>query len=289
MTLLLHVISPTGPLNALAPTDGITLTSGAPYATGDGNTLDVYAPRPGAAPAPVVVFFYGGAWASGSKEIYRYVGAALAARGVMAVIPDYRVYPYVRFPTFMYDAAEAVAWTRANASRLGGDPRRLFLMGHSAGAQIAALLAMDKRYLRSVDLSPQDVCGMIGLAGPYDFTQLRGVMVKEIFGPQIELDRAMPINFASSDNPPLLLLAGWSDFTVEPGNTQRLADRVRAAGGSVRAEFYSGIGHTTLLAALSGSLAFLAPVREETMRFIDARGACSQAPRAVVGKGAHSG
>ena len=147
-----------------------------------------------AAPAPVLVFFYGGGWTSGSKETYRFVGAALAARGVLVVIPDYRLYPAVRFPAFMNDAAAAVGWAHANAARFGGDAHRLFLMGHSAGGQIAVLLALDPGYLQSVDLaSGRDICGVIGLAAPYDFQTVEGADMTGIFGPEKEWQRAQPI------------------------------------------------------------------------------------------------
>jgi acetyl esterase/lipase len=112
--LLLSACSPTSVLNAIAPRESVTLTRDVAYADGARRTLDVYAPRASGAPSPVVVFFfYGGGWESGSKDMYRFVGATLAARGVMTVIPDYRLYPLVRFPAFMQDAAMAVAWTRA--------------------------------------------------------------------------------------------------------------------------------------------------------------------------------
>src|SRR5271166_4009108 len=148
--LLAAACSPTVVLNALAPRDGVAVSSDIPYGDGPRRVLDVYAPRSSGTPAPVVVFFYGGNWDSGTKAMYRFVGAALAARGVLTVIPDYRLYPQVRFPDFIYDAAAAVAWTRENAAQFGGDPHQLFLMGHSAGAQIATLVALDSTYLRSV-------------------------------------------------------------------------------------------------------------------------------------------
>jgi acetyl esterase/lipase len=279
-TLLLMVslaaCSATGVLNALAPRDGITVTRDIAYADGPRHALDVYAPRPSGAAAPVLVFFYGGNWDSGSKAMYRFVGAAMAARGVLTVIPDYRVYPQVRFPDFMYDAANAVAWTRANIARYGGDPHRLLFMGHSAGGQIATLLALDPTYLRSADLSPRDVCGVIGLAGPYDFLPLHDDELRTIFGPEAERSRSQPINYVSPQAPPMLLLAGRDDTTVDPGNTVRLAARLRAAGVSVQDELYPGVGHKTLIAAFARPLGFLAPAPEAAVRFVDARGACGE-------------
>jgi acetyl esterase/lipase len=285
LMLLLGACSPTAVLNAMAPRDGVMLTRDLAYADGPRHSLDVYAPRssvtstptPTPTLAPVAVFFYGGNWESGSKDMYRFVGAALAARGVMTVIPDYRLYPQVRFPAFMDDAAAAVAWTHANAARFGGDPHRLFLMGHSAGGQIATLLALDGSYLQADGLLPQrDVCGVIGLAGPYDFLPVHSATLKAIFGPESERPRSQPINFVSAQAPPMLLLAGRDDDTVDPGNTLRLAARLRAAGGSVEDELYPGVGHKALIAAFSGALTFLAPVREAALRFVTAQDACGR-------------
>jgi acetyl esterase/lipase len=226
-------------------------------------------------PAPVLVFFYGGGWMSGAKETYRFVGAAMAARGVLVVIPDYRLFPDVRFPAFMEDAAAAIAWTHANAARFGGDARRLFLMGHSAGGQIATLIALDPRYLQSVDLSPaRDVCGVIGLAAPYDYIPLDGAGANAIFGPESEWPLSEPISHASAQAPPMLLLAGRGDRTIRPDSASRLAARLRAAGAIAQDALYPDIGHFTLIAAFGRPLAFLAPVREAALRFIDTQRAC---------------
>jgi len=272
--LLISACSPSSVLNALAPRDGIAVTNDISYGDGPRHTLDVYAPREAAGPTPVVVFFYGGNWDSGAKAMYRFVGAALAARGVLTVIPDYRLYPQVRFPDFIRDAAGAIAWTRANAAQFGGDPHRLFLMGHSAGAQIATLVALDFTYLRSVGLSPRDVCGVIGLAGPYDFLPLHDAELQVIFGPESERQRSQPINYVSPQAPPMLLLAGRDDDIVDPGNTLRLAARLRAMDASVQNELYPGVGHKALIAAFARPLGFLAPVREATVRFVEAHAAC---------------
>ncbi len=275
MVLLFHICSPTALLNALSPSDGVTPTNDIAYGDDPRRMLDVYAPRPSATPAPVVVFFYGGGWTSGSKAMYRFVGAELAARGMLVVIPDYRLYPEVRFPAFMDDAAAAVAWTHANASRFGGDPHRLFLMGHSAGAHIATLLALDAGYLRAVHLSPQrDVCGVIGLAGPYDFLPSHDTAWDAIFGPEAEQPRSQPINYVSARAPPMLLLSGHDDYTVDPSNTLRLAKRLRAAGATVETRLYPMIGHKTLIVAMTRPLSFLVPVRQATLNFIAAHGAC---------------
>jgi len=275
--LLIHFCSPAPMLNALAPRDGITLTGDIAYASGPRHMLDVYAARASATPAPVLVFFYGGGWASGSRQTYRFIGATMAAHGMLVVIPDYRLYPDVTFHAFMDDAAAAVAWTHANAARFGGDPHRLFLMGHSAGGQIAALLALDPSYLRSVNLSPEhDVCGVIGLAAPYDFLPIDNADLKAIFGPEAEWPRSQPINYVSARAPPMLLLAGRGDHTVDPGNTLRLAARLRADGDIVQDELYSGIGHMALIAAFARPLVYLAPAREAALGFVATHKACGR-------------
>lgn len=218
----------------------------------------------------MAVFFYGGSWQEGDRLLYRFVGAALARRGIVTIIPDYRVYPQVRFPDFLDDAAAALRWARDHAGAHGGDPGRLVLVGHSAGAHIAAMLALDAQWLESVGLSPGDVAGMAGLAGPYDFLPLRDPVLQVIFGPETKRDRTQPINFVSAEAPPLLLLAGAKDRTVDPGNSQRLAERAQRAGASARAVIYPNLDHRLILGALSPLLSPLAPVQDELTRFIRA-------------------
>src|ERR1700759_4781047 len=175
--------SPVTVLNAVAPRSGVQETRDVRYAPGDRHELDIYAPK-SKTPAPVVVFVYGGGWKNGSKSHYRFVGAALAARGFLTVVPDYQLFPQVRFPTFLQDNAAAVAWVKQNIARYGGDPERILLMGHSAGAYNVMMLTLDKRWLGAQGLDPdRDVDGAIGLAGPYDFLPLRDPELQDIFAP----------------------------------------------------------------------------------------------------------
>ncbi len=263
-------IAPVSVLNAAAWSGDWRVTHDISYMPGARGRLDVYAPA-GAKDAPVVVFFYGGSWQDGDKAMYRFVGAALAARGIVAVIPDYRVYPAVRFPVFLQDGARAVAWSRNNAGRFGGDPDRLVLMGHSAGAYIAAMLALNPAYLAAVGLDPhRDISGFIGLAGPYDFLPLRERVIKVIFGPPDELARTQPINFVTPGAPPAFLAAGLRDTTVAPQNSMRLAARLRAAGDDVRERYYPRLDHRLIIGAIAPPLGFLAPVLPDCLAFIHA-------------------
>jgi len=272
VVLVLRVCSPLPLLNAQAPPSGIAITQDLAYGKGPRRTLDVYAPLHAATPAPVVVFFYGGAWRIGMKQWHRYIGTALAARGMLVVIPDYRQYPEVTFPGFMNDAAAAVAWAATNAARFGGDPRRLFLMGHSAGGQIVTLLALDPTYLRTAGMAPAAICGVIGLAGAYDLQPADPADFPAI--PADAWVESRPVNHVTPQAPPMLLLTGEADGVVEPGNTARLASRLRAAGVPVIVTEYPGIDHMALMEALAGPLTFLAPVRAASIAFIQGGGRC---------------
>lgn len=260
--------SPLAALNALAPREGVREAVGLSYGEGARHGIDIYAPA-GAEGAPVVVFLYGGSWESGERGMYRFLGASLAAAGVVCMVPDYRVWPEVRFPAFMRDAARALAWARGNAAAHGGEPGRIVLMGHSAGAQMATLLALDGRYLAEVGLRPAAALrGVVGLAGPYDFLPLRDPALRAIFGPESEWPASQPVNFAHAGAPPMLLATGEQDATVLPRNTTSLATRLRSAGSDARAVTYAGIGHREILGAFAPALRFLAPVRRDVLRFV---------------------
>lgn len=272
--------SPATPLNILASRGDWTVTTGT-YGQDLRNGVDIYTPT-GVTKAPVIVFFYGGNWQSGDKETYRFIGASLAARGYVTVIPDYRVYPEARFAGFMQDGARAVAWTRRNIKRFGGDPGRLFLMGHSAGAHIAAMLTLDERWLAKDGLdSRRDIAGLIGVAGPYDFLPLRDEALKEIFSGD-DIKRTQPINFVDRHEPPALLVTGRNDETVDPGNTARLAARLRARGGDVTEVEYSSIGHLTVIGAFSPLLRLLAPVVNDVDAFVRSHSARTRAGAAAA-------
>jgi acetyl esterase/lipase len=233
-----------------------------------GLKLDVYRPA-GAEAAPVVVFLYGGAWTSGQRDWYRYAGEALSSHGIVVVIPDYRKSPQVHFPDFVDDAARGVAWARANAVSYGGDPKRLFVMGHSAGAHIGALLATDGRFLARVNMKPRDLAGFIGLAGPYDFAPFTDDYLVTAFGSELSQQQAaMPANYIDGDEPPMLLLQGLSDNTVWPRNTRSMADKLTAKSEPVETKFYPAMGHTRIALSLSPPFSGKTTTLADTLDFI---------------------
>jgi acetyl esterase/lipase len=212
----------------------------------------------------MIVFLYGGSWQEGTREGYGFVARALATRGFVVAVPDYRLVPEVRFPAFVEDGAAAVRWVRANAARLGGDPDRIVLVGHSAGAYNASMLALDPRWLGQDRAA---VRGFVGLAGPYDFLPLDGPITQAAFGGTPDLPQTQPINFASAGDPPALLLHGTADTTVYPRNSTRLAERLRAAGVAAQVKQYPEVGHVGILTAIARPFRGRAPVVEDVTAF----------------------
>lgn len=272
--------SPVQVLNSFAP-QRLDATD-VPYADGPAHKLDIYLPQtPG--PWPVAVFIYGGGWDSGNRAMYSFVGGSLAAGGVATVIPQYRLYPGVRYPAFLQDCAQAVRWTRDTIGEFGPATGPLYLIGHSAGAYNAAMLALDPQWLGAVGMDRRALRGVIGIAGPYDFLPLDSAELMAIFGPPDQLPQTQPINHVDGHAPPMLLLAGTADGTVKPGNTTRLAARILAAGGAVQSRLYAGVDHYTIIGALGTPLRFLAPTRRDCLAFM---GRASASPAAGPPAGA---
>ncbi len=219
-------------------------------------------------PSPVLIFFYGGRWKQGKRSWYGPLGRLLARQGMTVVVPDYRLYPEVRFPVFVQDAGRVVEWVWHHIHEYGGDTRRIFLMGHSAGAHIASLLALDQRYLQAHNLEAQSLAGMIGLAGPYDFLPFEDDELKDTFAPEVQYPDSQPINFADGKNPPLLLLHGSKDKIVGAGNSKRLWKRIIEKGGQARMVFFRRLDHMTILLAFLPGFAKLGPVRTEVLQFM---------------------
>ncbi len=242
------------------------MAEGIAYGPDPRHRLDVYAPASWRLPAPVIVFFYGGGWTEGSRRLYRFVGGALAGAGAVVVIPDYRLYPAVRFPSFLQDCALATAWAARHALEHGGAGAP-FLMGHSAGAYNAAMLGLDPQWLAAAGLDRRLLRGVIGLAGPYDFLPLDTDQLRDIFGTPPR-EHTQPIAFVDAAAPAFFLAAGTADKTVRPRNTEALAARLRAHDRPVSERIYPGVDHREIIGALAGPLRFLAPTLQDTLGFV---------------------
>jgi acetyl esterase/lipase len=254
-------------VNALAPRDDFRLVANVPYGENARQKLDLYLPIGASGPRPVVVFFYGGNWQEGSKEQYLFLGESLAGRGFVVVLADYRLYPEVRYPAFLEDCAAATRWTLAHIADHGGDPKRVSLMGHSAGAYNALMLALDPEWLGP---DRARIRSVVGLAGPYDFLPLTDPAIQMVFSTESDLTRTQPITYVDGTAPPVLLATGRLDTTVSPGNVDRLAARIRAKGGSVETEYYALLGHITLIGSFARPLRFVTPVLDDVTRFLEA-------------------
>ncbi|MGC6372342.1 alpha/beta hydrolase [Pseudomonas sp. K2I15] len=269
LVAFLAACSPIKVLNALTPSSTFTKTSSIAYGDDPRQKLDIYRPVTALPNSPVVVFFYGGSWNSGSRDDYGFVGEALASRGIVVVIADYRLYPQVRYPLFLQDGAQAVSWTYQHIAEYGADPKQLYLMGHSSGAYNAAMLALDPRLLAAVGLSPSMLKGWIGLAGPYDFLPIENRDVRPVFFYPDSPPDSQPINHVSHDAPPSLLIASVDDNLVNPKrNTGGLAKKLRAAGVPVEEFYFTKTSHATLVASMSRPLRWLAPVLDRVTAFI---------------------
>lgn len=260
-------IDPLGTFNTLMPKDrgSARVAEGIAFGTGPRLKLDVYAPHAAApGPRPVIVFLYGGSWNSGRRQGYAFVGRALAAQGFVVVVPDHRLVPEVRYPDFLRDCAEAVRWARREAARYGGDGGRIVLVGHSAGAYNAAMLALDPGLLGPERAA---IRGFAGLAGPYDFLPLDDPATVAAFGHWRPLAETQPVGRAAAGAPPSLLLHGTGDVRVMPRHSPALAARLEAAGADVRLKLYPGLGHVEILAATAIPFRRRAPVLADVARF----------------------
>jgi len=260
--------APVDLLNATIPTSDLTITRDVAYGADERQRMDIYAPRSRSDKSPVIVFFYGGAWQTGHKTDYLFAAEAFAAQGAVVVVPDYRVYPAVTFPDFLRDGAAATAWVFKNIAQWGGDPNNVFLIGHSAGAYNAIMLALADQYLEDAGVSPAHLAGAVGISGPYDFLPLTRQDVKPIFEVVSDMSLTQPIRYAHAGAPPLLLLTGDADVTVGPYNTAHLADRMRVLGGRVEEHVYPGIAHLGSVLALSPVFRWRAPVLDDIEGFI---------------------
>jgi acetyl esterase/lipase len=272
---MISACSPITVIDVLTPKTTYEAANNLSYGSDPRQKLNVFLPHSSdftvpASGYPVVVFFYGGSWNFGNKEEYRFVGEALASRGVITVIADYRLYPQVRYPDFLDDCALAVGWVKHHLADYHGNPLKLYVMGHSAGAYNAAMLALDERWLKKQGLSPSIFKGWIGLAGPYNFLPIANDDVKPVFfHPHYPKD-TQPIDFVSASAPHSFLAVSRFDVLVDPErNTKKLAEKLNSLGVEVTLKEYSSTSHSTIVGAFARPLRFIAPVLDDVVAFVE--------------------
>jgi len=239
------------------------------YGNATRNKLDVFKPDGTDHDVPIVIFIHGGGWDSGDKAQYKFVGAAFAEQGYVAVLPNYGLYPQVRSPVFLQDVARAIVWVHQHAAEWRGDVNRIYLVGHSAGAHIAVMLALNAEYLQHAGGDAQWLKGVVGLAGPYDFLPFTYPYMNDLFGPPERFAESQPINYVRPDAPPMLLMHGLRDHTVAPTNTRQLHDAMAKLGVNVPVEYFQDATHADLLAAFSFIRNRKPPVMASIKQFID--------------------
>jgi len=262
--------SPLEMLNATVSDDGYTSVLNRMYGNHPRQELSIHVPTKMKKNADVVVFYYGGRWQYGSKNDYAFVADALTSKGLITVIADYRLYPQVDWREFVQDGASAYQWVTKNIKHYGGNPNRVFVMGHSAGAHIAAMTAVDESLINKSTHRP---CGLIGLAGPYDFLPIRDEDVIRIFSTALDINNTQPITFVNLGDPAMLLLHGADDEAVKPGNSTRMAARAKALGVPATASLYKDTDHIDILISLSSTFRSFSPALADATAFI-ARTAC---------------
>jgi acetyl esterase/lipase len=244
---------------------------GIAYGEDERQKLDIYVPEGEAEkPYPVLVFFHGGAWRDGERDGYGFLGRAFAARGIVTVVADYRKTPKHRFPAFVEDTASAIAWTHANIGKHQGDPEKLFIMGHSAGAHLVMMTALDRQWLAAKGLDTSIIKGVIGLAGGYDFLPLTTESSKIALGQWPDLTETQPVTYVRADAPPLLLLTGDADTVVKPRNSNSLNAKMAELGGKSELKIYPGVDHSGIVMAISRPFRDRAPTLTDVTRFIAA-------------------
>ena len=275
--------SPLGWLDFLVPKDRSSrrIASNIAFGPNPRHRLDLYGPKRQSGPVPLLLFVYGGGWDSGDRTEYSFAGRALAALGFLVAIADYRVFPEVIFPSFIEDLAGAANWLLANGAEHGGDPGRVFLAGHSAGAYNAVMLALQPARFGAPGLAGK-IEAVVGLSGPYDFYPYDVKQSIDAFGPYEDPLSTQPVNLVTPDAPPMLLAQGERDTTVGDYHTVRLAGILRGAGVAVVERHYPTLGHPQTVLGLMRPFRRLLPVWADVEAFLGARAAPSPADAAVV-------
>jgi acetyl esterase/lipase len=233
--------------------------------------LDWYESKQAGNNSPLIIFFYGGGWMTGDKSQYLFAAQALTARGYQVVIPNYRLYPQVKFPEFLTDAAKAVAYVQKqkngqakHALAKNTQPTSpLFLMGHSAGGYIAAMIATDPQYLAQQQLDREIITAVVGIAGAYSFNPAETEYLPVFDHLQFTQQGFAPMQVdtrVQTTQSPMLLITGGKDVTVMQSNTDKLAAALSQVQSPFQLKQYPQLNHTQLMSVFVKPFRSRAPV-----------------------------
>ena len=258
-------------LNSMVPEEGYRIVSGIAYGNDARQKLDIYIPDAPRKTTCTVVFYPGGAWNSGERALYKFAGQAFASQGCVAAVADYRLYPAVHYPAFVEDSALAFVWVHAHIAEYGGDPARIFLSGHSAGAYNAVMTAVHPQFLKNAGGRIEWIKGVIGIAGPYDFKPSEEEKdIRAAFSTAADA-ATQPVTYVTGKFPPMLLATGEHDRRVKPRNTASLAKKLRAADSPVTVVSYPPASHMSIILSLVVYNREKIPLLRDIMSFIDTR------------------
>ena len=276
-------------LSALAIVNGITSNGGVGvsknilYGDEPNQDLDIYYPKPLTKAMksknvtddnaindsyPMVVFVHGGSWESGNKDEYAFVGQSLAQAGYVTAVINYRKAPEHLYPDYVQDAAQAIAWSYKNAKSLHADPKRLAVIGHSAGAFNAVAAVANEDFLAPYGVKPKDIAAVIGIAGPYSY-DFRKFSSRTAFGSDATPETVMPDRQIKGEQPPYLLLTAEKDKIVHVTNTNKMTQALQAAGVRVETGEIAGASHATSIGAMAPPLRWVNDVRAQVLSYLD--------------------
>jgi acetyl esterase/lipase len=258
-------------LNAITPSASFEKDKNVSYGPFDRQKLDIYRAETSKPASPLLVFVHGGSWDSGSKDLYKFLAEGFTSEGYDVVVPNYRLYPEVKYPAFVEDTAKAIAFT---AEKFPDRP--LVVMGHSAGGY-NMLMAMMRPNFYPSDAPPacRSVAGLVSLAGPTGIIALGSepyitMFPERMFGSDAPMNNVkLRAGSAAPQLPPVFFGHGLKDTTVYPQNSEKLAAKIIAAGGAAVVKTYEGLGHTDVVKVLSRHFDDDAELKADILTFIE--------------------
>jgi len=235
--------------------------------------LDLYLPPERQTGFPLLVFIHGGAWTRGDKGAYagayEYLGAAVAGQEVGVAVINYRLSPEVVHPEHARDVARAVAWLYRNSDKYGWASGKIYLVGHSAGAHLAALVAVQPSYFAALGAKPDIIKGVVAISGIYDLT-LGGVTARMLYEPVFGSDPAVlaeasPALQLGKDSPPFLLLYAQNDYPSMDVQARRFQRALKQAGIPGSTTMIPGRDHISIISGLAREGD---PVRKMVLEFV---------------------